>query len=174
VGSFSELVMSFDFRPDTPDDVLAAFAALAKPLPEWATWGPAPRLPAPVVEPSEWWCPDWRDAGDNDEFEHEPWRHDWASWLSSSMSVATVPSAALVWTETKRWNLTCRCSFKTWADSIFVFLQWLGPFIDYCELAAPELIGYIDYEGDKRPHLLWVHDRQLVMENLNGTGFGAT
>src|SRR5215216_5454133 len=61
--------MSFNFREDTPSDVLAAFSALAQPLPDDAWWGPAPELPQPVSEVHEWWSPDWREAGIEDEFE---------------------------------------------------------------------------------------------------------
>ena len=171
MGSFSEVVLSFDFREDTPAEVLAAFSALAQPLQDDAWWGPAPELPEPVREPVEWWCPDWREeGGTTDEFEAEPWRHDWAQWLGGSMSVSTVPSAALVWSQTGRWNLTCRCSFKTWPESVFVFLEWLGPFIESWPDGAPQFLGYIEYDGAPRPYLLWEHDRRLAMEDLNVTG----
>ncbi|HEX5621408.1 MAG TPA: hypothetical protein VFX51_23485 [Solirubrobacteraceae bacterium] len=168
MGSFSDVVLSFDFRADTPDEVLAAFSALQQPLPdEDAYWGPAPDLPPPVSEPSDLWSPDWRESGWVDPFADEPWRHDWASWLSGSMSVATVPSAALVWTQAKVWNFTCRSSFKTDAEGVFEFLEWLGPFIDVYNAEASYLIGYIHYEYDERPHLVWFKDRRLTLENLN-------
>ena len=41
----------------------------------------------PVREEVGVWDPDWREAGYEDEFATEPWRHDWASWLGNSMSV---------------------------------------------------------------------------------------
>ena len=167
VGSFSVLVMSLDFRPDTPPEVLAAFAALEQPLPEDAYGGPAPQLPEPVDEPAEFWEPDWRDAGYDDEFADEPWRHDWASWLKGSMSVDTAPYAALVWMPTRRWQLTCRTSFKAPAESVVTFLEWLGPFIHSYDQDRAELIGYIDHDYDTRPHLLWYKRGKLVHEDLN-------
>ena len=167
MGSFTEVVLSFDLRESTPPEVLAAFSALAKPLPEGAHWGPAPELPEPVSEPSDFWEPDWREAGDEDEFEAEPWRHEWATWLSGSMSVSTVPSAALVWSEVGRWNLTCRCSFKSWPEAVFTFLEWLGPFIETHGLERPLFVGYLLDDGQPRPHLLWGFDGRLSMENLN-------
>ena len=170
MGEFTEVVMSFDFREDTPTDVLAAFSALAQPLPDHAWWGPAPELPEPVGEVHEWWSPDWREAGEEDEFESEPWRHDWARWLSGSMSVTTVPSAALVWSEMRRWNLTCRCSFKSWPEAVFVFLEWLGPFIDTHQSDSSRFVGYILDEAHPRPNLLWARDGKLTMENLNVPG----
>jgi hypothetical protein len=171
MGEVSEVVLSLDFRRDTPPEVLAAFSALEQPLREGATWGPAPPLPEPVREPDEWWEPDWReDGGDPDPYEHEPWRHDWARWLSGSMSVGTVPSATLDWMPPGQWRLTCRCSFKSWAEAIFEFLEWLGRFID-----APlnpnypheTLVGYIFDEGMPRPYLLWARNGVLRMEDLN-------
>ena len=170
MGSFADVVLSFDFRDDTPEEVLAAFSALVQPHPASDTpWGPgpAPPLPEPVREPVDHWLPDWREAGDSDPFEAEPWRHDWAVWLSQSMSVSSVPSAALVWTPQERWNLTCRCNFKSWAEAIHTFLEWLGPFIETWDADRPIFIGYIDDADGPRPCLLWAHDRRLVMEDLN-------
>ena len=89
VGSSSEVALAFDFRQDTPAEVLAAFSALKRRFPEasWFQPDPPPALPDPVQELVEFWEPDWRDAGYDDEFAAQPWRHDWAAWLSSSMSV---------------------------------------------------------------------------------------
>jgi hypothetical protein len=171
LGSFAEVVLSFHFREDTPDEVLAAFSALEKPHPEArAGSDQAPALPEPVHEPAEHWEPDWREAGYEDEFEAEPWRHDWAAWLSSSMSIGVVPSAALVWTTQRRWNLTCRCDFKSGAEVIYAFLEWLGPFIETWGDDRPVLLGYIDSEEGPRPCLLWAHNGRLQMEDLNATG----
>lgn len=159
--------MSFDFREDTPAEVLAAFSSLERPLDDGASWGPAPRLPAPVVEPVEWWVPDWRETGETDVFEHEPWRHDWGASLSNVMSGSVVPLAALSWTGTKRWNLAFRCSLKSWADAIFAFLQWLGPFIHTWGNDGSRFVGYIADEQALRPYLLWAQGGRLTMENLN-------
>ena len=167
MGSFTEVVLSFDLRADTPTEVLAAFSALARPLPEDAHWGPAPELPEPVKEPSEFWEPDWREAGYQDEFEAEPWRHEWAPWLSGSMSVMTQPSAALVWTQAKRWNFACRCSFKTWAEAAFTFLRWLGPFVETYQSDEPVFIGYLRDDSRPRPCLVWADSSRLEMEDLN-------
>lgn len=177
MGSFSEAVLSFSFRADTPDEVLAAVSALEQPFArDWPARDPAPALPEPVSEPVEGWIPDWRQAGgDPDPFESEPWRHDWAPWLGVDMSGGHVTSAALVWTGW-RWTLTCRFLFKGWAKLIYDFLEWFGPFIDTHEMERPLLIGYIEDEGEPRPYLLWANDRRLVMEDLNhsdGRAFGA-
>lgn len=167
MGEFTEVVMAFAFRSDTPPEVLAAFSALAQRHPEDVWWGPPPDLPEPVSEPQEWWSPDWREAGEVDEFEAEPWRHDWATWLKSSMSVAIVPSAKLAWGETRRWNLSCRCSFKSWPGAVLTFLEWLGPFIDSVQPERPLFLGYMLYDAEPRPHLLWLRDGRLVAEDLN-------
>ena len=169
MGSFSELVLSFDFREETPPEVLAAFSALAKPVPDGAYWGPAPALPAPLVEPTSNWEPEmfseWAGAGANDPFATEPWRHDWASWLSQAMG-DNPPSGALQWSTTKRWNFSGRCSFKTDPFSIAEFLRWLGPFINAPSGRAGHLLGYIKWQAP-RPYLLWVKDEVVTIEDLN-------
>jgi hypothetical protein len=173
MGSFSEVMLSFSFRQDTPDEVLAAFSALHQPHPEGAWWGPVPALPEPVREPVDGWCPDlWEDFAATDPYLAEPWRHDWATWLRNSMSVGVAASAALVWMPGGRWNLTSRSSFKSPAEYINVFLEWLGPFIDTWGEDRPLFIGYINDEQEPRPYLLWAHERRLVMEDLNITGCG--
>jgi hypothetical protein len=48
VGSFSEVVLGFSFRPDTPDRVLAAFSALAVPSPPDVHGKEALVLPDPL------------------------------------------------------------------------------------------------------------------------------
>jgi len=53
VGTFSEVVLGFSFRPDTPDHVLAAFSALAVPSGPDVDGTPAPELPPPVGEPGD-------------------------------------------------------------------------------------------------------------------------
>jgi hypothetical protein len=68
MGSFSEAVLSFNFKPNTPDAVLAAFSALAADQVRAA----APALPAPAVEPWDMFEPDWREAGTSDPFVDEP------------------------------------------------------------------------------------------------------
>ena len=169
MGSFSEVVFSFDFRYDTPPEVLAAFSALEQPRPDDARRGPAPPLPAPVIEPSAHWDPDWRSNGEEDEFEGEPWRHDWASGLNRSMSVEMVPSAALVWAEPAgRWNLACRSSYKTGPRAVFEFLEWLGPFIYVWNDDLSKLVGYI-HHAPHRPYLLWAEHRRLILEDLSTT-----
>ena len=89
------------------------------------------------------------------------------------MSVSTVPTAALVWSELKRWHFSCRSSFKTWPGEIFETLEWLGPFIESDGNPAnprPRLVGTMTYQGAARPYLLWCQKGQLSLENLNGPG----
>jgi hypothetical protein len=171
MGSFSEVVLGFSFREDTPDDVLAAVSGLEQTFPGTNYGAPPPSLPEPVREPVDGWIPDWRHAGpDRDPFEAEPWRHDWAPWLRVNMGGGSVTSAALVWTGYS-WNLTCRFVFKGWAEMIHEFLEWLGPFIVMTYgTERPELIGYINDQQELRPYLLWVRESRLVMEDLNLSG----
>lgn len=177
MGSFSELVLSFDFRADTPDEVLAAFSALHKPLPAGSRRGPEPPLPPPVVENPEGtirirdqffdWEPDWEDMDEDAEdiYAAEPWRHEWAPQLSGSYSVATETSAALVWSQMGRWNFSCRSSFKMHPRGVFDCVKWLGPFIR--ERGGKTWVGTIMFEIDERPCLLWNEDGEMSLENLN-------
>lgn len=169
MGSFTEVSLSFNFAKETPNHVLAAFSALAvSDLP-----ADAPRLPAPVVEAWELWEPDWREAGydegDGDPFEHEPWRHDWAGWVSDAMGVHTTPHGMLQWSKTGDWNLDCRFSWKTQPEVASSALEWLGPYVGRQYEGAKLLVGYALHEYASRPHLFWVEDGRWKLEDLNST-----
>ncbi|GIG20654.1 hypothetical protein Cch01nite_13780 [Cellulomonas chitinilytica] len=166
MGSFSEVVLSFDFTAQTPPGVLAAVAALAVPDARQEV----PRLPSPTVEEWELFSPDWRQAGwpGGDPFEAEPWRHDWASWLSTSMGGGTVPHGRLVWSGWgDRWNLDCRFAWKTDPGSASDALAWLAPYVDPGFRSGRVLVGYAQYENAPRPHLFWVDAGRWELEDLN-------
>ncbi|GAA0312222.1 hypothetical protein [Kineococcus aurantiacus] len=163
MGSFSEVVLGFSFRPDTPDHVLAAFSALAVPRESWQE--PAPPLPAPhVIDPDEDWEPS--DELSDPTEDPTPWLHDWAGWFSHSMSVSCSPSAQLVWTQAHRWTLTCRWAIKTWPEGIVPALRWLGPYLQGHPL-RPILLGYIEYGEEPRPVLLWLTEGKIEAESLS-------
>ena len=150
-----------------PDYVLAAFSALAEPqLSE-----DAPTLPSPVVEAWDMWAPDWPEMGlpegHGDPFEHEPWRHDWASRVSGAMGVTTTPHGRLTWSAMGRWNLDCRFSWKTLPDSASEALSWLAPYVDRGFREGRMLVGYAHHDAAPRPHLFWVHQGQWELEDLN-------
>ena len=67
----------------------------------------------------------------------------------------------------KRWQLTCRSCFKAPSDSVFTFLEWLGPFIQSWSNERPQLIGYIEWDNEERPSLLWHQGTQVFVEDLN-------
>lgn len=168
MSSFSETVLSFDFAAETPPHVLAAVSALAVPdaRPD------VPPLPAPVVEEWDAWTPDWRDCGypegHGDPFEHEPWRHDWASWVSTSMTVGTTAHGRLVWAaERGRWHLDCRFAWKTYPDAVGEALAWLAPHVDLAGARPKVLVGYTHHEYAPRPHLFWVDSGRWELEDLN-------
>ncbi|HET9654888.1 MAG TPA: hypothetical protein VFP72_06015, partial [Kineosporiaceae bacterium] len=116
MGAFSEVVLSFSFRPDTPDHVLAAFSALKVPPGDGWYSAPAPPLPPPQHVEDDDWEPT-NELHDPAE-DPEPWRHDWAGWVSNSMSVATTAHAQLAWSAAGRWVLSCRWVIKSWPDAI--------------------------------------------------------
>ena len=167
MGSFSEIVLSFNFDDQTPDDVLAAFSSLAPPDPPEGT----PLLPPPVVEAWDPWSPDWRDAGypdgEGDPFERWPWRHDWASWVSTAMGVQTTPHGRLTWSELGTWNLDCRFSWKTDPSTASEALSWLAPHVDTSYTDGKVLVGHAHFEYAPRPHLFWVDGGRWELEDLN-------
>lgn len=175
MGSFTELSLSFFFREDTPAEVLALFGQLRAADRDSSWAGPAPELLSfEQASDDGWWEPDWREAYGPDHVDplaHEPWRHDWAPWLSGSMSVSTVPTAALVWSELELWHFSCRCSLKTWPDAILDSLGWLGPFIKTSDNEAyprPDLVGVMTDDSSLRPYLLFCQHGALSIQNLNG------
>ena len=167
MGSFSEIVLSFDFARETPDHVLAAFAALAAP----GRSDRAPALPAPVVEAWDEWEPDWREAGyaegDGDPYEQEPWRHDWASWVAMSMGIETTAHGMLRWSGRGTWNLDCRFSWKTDPVTASEALSWLAPYVDLTYSRAKVLVGYAHFGPAPRPQLFWVGAGRWELEDLN-------
>jgi hypothetical protein len=167
MGSFTEVVLSFDFAAQTPPHVLAAVAALAVP----DAREDVPRLPPPAVEEWDAFSPDWRTwgypEGQGDPFESEPWRHGWAFWLSTSMGAGTTPHGRLEWSPWRnRWNLDCRFGWKTDADSASDALAWLAPYVEPTH-RAKNLVGYAHYENAPRPLLFWVADGRWEPEDLN-------
>lgn len=177
MGSFTEVVLAFDFRRDTPDEVLAGFAALhvVPPDPMWSkdTTGlaepfrshfqPPPSLPEPFDGADEDWEP--TDEMADPAEDPTPWAHDWASWLSGSMSVSITPSAQLMWSQVNRWHLSSRWGIKSWPEAIIPALTWLAPHIE--PHGDPTLLGYMRYDGSTRPTLLWSNGTSIIGEDLD-------
>lgn len=169
MGSFAEGVLSFALRKETPDRVLAAFSALALPLPPGA-----PELPPPV-EPDPYFRMATDFAGDDEElayldpdpFPGEPWRHDWAGLLSASMGVMFVGLSRMFWTELDRWTIAARFSLKDDPDRLLRALGWLGPYIEP-NGSDPQLLGYLRHEYQIRPILVWHQGDRIYGEDLRG------
>jgi hypothetical protein len=167
MGSFSQIVLGFEFQPDTPDHVLAAFSALTVPSGPDLYGNPPPPLPEPFDPDPERlaWSPE-IEAFDPAE-DPEPWRHGWAGWLSQSMGVQYTPASQMVWSQTGRWTVSCRWGMKWHWTSLLPWLAWLGPFLERYE-RVPRLLGYIEFEYDERPTLVWLTpDGRIVGEDLN-------
>jgi hypothetical protein len=58
---------------------------------------------------------------------------------------------------------------KSWPDAILPALQWLGPHLEGFD-RRPITVGYMDYGGAPRPHLVWLWNGQLSLEDLNPPG----
>ena len=169
MGIFSEVVLGFSFRPDTPDHVLAAFSDLAVESGPDVYGTPPPHLPAPLDltdrDEAAGWAP--TDDSQDPTLDPLPWRHDWAGWFSRSMSVAITPSAQLAWAETGQWALSCRWGIKAEPAAIIPALRWLGPYLEAFE-GEPILLGYIRSGAAPRPTLVWLTpDGEIEGEDLN-------
>lgn len=116
----------------------------------WESTAPPLPAPHPVREGDDWEPTD--ELSDPAE-DPAPWLHDWAGWISSSMSVSITAHAQLVWAEDHRWTLSCRWGIKTWPEAILPALRWLGPYLEGNEI-RPVLLGYIVYSSTPRPVLL--------------------
>lgn len=157
--------------------MLAAFSALAvAPTPrEGSAPAEPPELPAPY---DIHWASD-RDPVSGEDWEPtdelfdpaadpEPWRHRWAAWLSSSMSVSITPSAQMTWSEVGRWTVGCRWGVKSPPETIIPALRWLGRYREAFD-QRPILLGYIDYGSEPQPTLVWLTpDGDIQGEDLNG------
>jgi hypothetical protein len=162
MGTFSEVVLGFSFRSDTPDHVLAAFSALVVPQ------SADERYPAPpplAMSDDEGW--DSTNEEDDPQSDPEPWKHDWAGWFSSSMSVSIALSAQMVWL-IDHWRVTCRWGIKSWPEAIISALTWLGPYLQAFD-KRPILLGHIDCGSDERPTLVWLTPQhEITAKHLGG------
>jgi hypothetical protein len=159
MGSFCEGVLSFSFRKETPDHVMAAFAALADPAQvESNPYGVLPTDYALDADELGW--------TEADPYPDEPWRHNWADPLSWSMGVSFVGHTRLFWSEMKRWTLSARFSLKDVPERILRALTWLGPYIEPTNGDQPLLLGYLRHEYETRPVLVWHQGNRIYGEDL--------
>lgn len=168
MGSFSEVVLGFSFREDTPEYVLAGFSALAVPPPPGSCAGTPPDLPPPH-DINRLNDGDWEPTNELSDpaADPEPWRHDWAGWFRQSMSVSITPSAQMVWSEVGLWTVSCRWGIKSWPDAIIPALRWIGPYLVAFD-QRPILLGYVQDDSEPRPTLVWLTPAgDILGENLN-------
>lgn len=158
MGSFTELVMSFPFRDDTPTHVLAAFASLR------VEREGAPALPPPTSQ-DEWW-----DPTDPDADMEVPWAHDWAPRLGAGMALHYIQSdtnATLTWSIGEHWVLTCRATLKIDPDGLMSAIAWMGRFASGGVVDSPFLVGTLKHEYDAKPWLIWHTGGDFWGEDLN-------
>ena len=155
MSSFTEVVLAFDFRPDTPPAIISAFSA-------WQV-GEGPQLPDFEVLSAE--------AGWVDDV--AAWEDDWPGFLAmlSPMQRASLwqgllapqdtayfpghPSTALTWSTTG-WKLTVRTYAQSTAEGVVLELASLGEFAcPVAEADYPTFVGYLYFEADDHPLLVW-------------------
>lgn len=158
MGSFTEVVLAFMFRADTPPEVLGAFQA-------WRTPGDAPELP--TLEDSVG-----RDvldellhltipAIDEPTFDALPLLHKavaWNFWCSygGTAYFPGEPGVHMRWhPHGGRWTLTIRNYPQEHSDDARMVYAPLGAFAAGVSEGAAELVGYLRFEYDTRPTLVW-------------------
>lgn len=58
----------------------------------------------------------------------------------------------------RSWYLTIRCNLKNYDDDIVVFLDWIGPYLNEDTGAESGFMGYVRYEEDDMPSLLFLQE----------------
>ena len=162
VGSFTEIVLAFDFKPDAPAWVVGSFAP-------WRVGdeGPALTFAGEAVPEERCWDLEEIEAHD-DDYDHVPRVSDLSQAERSAlfrMSFEDMPTAyfpgtsdtRLVWNEYgSHWELTTRHYRKSSATSFRKVIEPLAEFV--CPRATvdhPAFVGYLKYEYDDRPLLVW-------------------
>ena len=157
MGSFTELTLAFTFAPETPPELLGAFAA-------WRTGDGAPALPT-LEESSD------GDAFDADMylgnyFGDDPmgslsllqraaiWR-DLMGWADNAYFPGT-PATALRWDPYgERWTLTMRTLPKEGGERVRSMIAALGEWATEGTRERPWFAGYVLDEYSPRPVLIW-------------------
>jgi hypothetical protein len=175
MGSFSEVVMSFTLRSDVDRDVLRAFSGLGVGLPtdkaDAVGAAPAPELPPPHDEVVDDYAlyEAWEQGAFPDGF--TPWAYDWRPFLGGghwNVYIPAMKASALSWTG-KGWHVTFRTTIKSYPEELVYWFGWMGQFAIEGRHDAPELIGYIKHEYERRPWLVWHPGTgPFTFEDLNG------
>jgi len=157
MGSFTETWLDFEFRRDTPTEVLAAFSS----LPVTATAGVASELPTPAAN----WVEEFNVfAPDIGMFNRlKPWVHDWGGWLQMTSGVQSEGRTfgTLLWAPEGRWRLRCCFSWKCDPEEVVEALGWIAEFVE----PSAEPIGWSAFEttvDQGYDHALFVVDHELV------------
>lgn len=154
MGSFTELVVAFEFKPDVPAEVLAAFSK----------WKTADDVVIPALEqlgsegPP---MPEMLDGVTEKNFAELTLVQKSLLWEAlffpeGSAYFPGAPSTTLSLAG-GTWRLTSRTHHhKMTVTGVRVQLEPLGEFV--CPHASPEypnFVGYMKYEYDRHPVLIW-------------------
>ena len=171
MGSFSEIVMSFTWRPDLDDDVLSAFSGV--PLVE--SYGArdleVPQLPSAHEEDiDEYVFYEALEAGQLREG-FKPWMYNWEWVLSGGHGtsyIASTTSGSIAWTR-QGWHISFRSTLKSGSEELTYWFGWMGEFAIKSHPSL--LVGYFIHEYEERPWLVW-HEGSgpFSFENLNVPG----
>jgi len=147
-------MLDFDFRPDTPADVMAAFASAKQ-------GGIGPDLPPPRGRDETWeldWDYPWDDEWDPNPNPGVPWTHDWGWALAveypQSYLELTRPSGSSLSWDPKRnvWHWSSLGVIKADPEEYLQLVAWIGAFA--CPGATESLLvpaGQLRYDPDPIP-----------------------
>jgi hypothetical protein len=159
MGNFTEIVISFAFKPETPPEIMGAVASLARGASNSL-------LKPPTVEVHRY--------NPHDEPLEDPlWQYDWGPFFGLDMSgvrggLCSADLAPKSEFRPDEWTLTARSVHKAYPDELTDAFLWLGPYA--CPLARPDLLelcGYLKTEASDQPILIWHDGERFVLDDLN-------
>ena len=172
MGSFTEVVLAVRFLPDTPREVLGAFSDFADH--DSMTGDALPTLetsigPAKLQQVGLWEAND----GSVESFlrmtpleQAVLWR-DLCSWGDTAYFPGSW-TVSLKLRYQEYWTLTVRSYPKSTSKSVSLQLGPLGVFVGYPHQEKAEMVGYLKYEYEQRPVLIWSEGgRSFRFEDLN-------
>src|SRR3990167_5216447 len=136
MGMYTELVVAFELKNDTPLEVISTLEFMVAK-------GAKGEKSIPLSLPA------------HPFFKTDRW--DWMLNSGSYYFIFTPHSTIRYDNISKSYFVTIRCNLKNYTDEIEQFLDWINPYIDESE----HFIGYKWYEENEEPTLLY---RSLAQE----------
>lgn len=161
MGSFTEVVLAVEFRSDVPPEVLGAFARFN----DGRTAIPAlPERPKDDFDEEELDDEEFDETADFSSLSSVELAYLWSSTFND-YPCAYFPGHpnVVLRHDGRRWTLTARFFAKTYAEPVCALLAPLGRFtFPHAATDNPTFVGYLKFEADDRPVLIWHRGSQLL------------